>query len=288
MIDPQPPAPVFENGAHVKVRRLQGVFTVLSSRMVGKVLRYRLDAVPDTGCILTGTESFAEDMQPVPAPEPAPELSLAPDPPAPHSPPQELALASPDAAAPAAERSAAAAVCELAPGITLTREAGDDENFSLDPGSFGGDLDEYSPGAQDLDHSGDPEEPFRETSEREMRQIAVRKSLRYTPAVSIFYHNLKDILYSGKFKGLEGSDDRALDQLEENTPVGVVATRERNGSAVWIVCVESELRKARLEAFYPAERGEEGMAIEHAVMLALRQVPIRTNDLEILLLQLGK
>src|SRR5688572_11128373 len=122
MIDPQPPIPIFENGSYVKVRRLQGLYSVLSSRLVGKVYRYRLDAVPDTGCLLDGTEAFGEDMERMPAPQPAPELALMPDPEPANSAPQERADVAPDAAAPADERSASAAVCSPAPGITLSRE----------------------------------------------------------------------------------------------------------------------------------------------------------------------
>lgn len=269
----------FEVGDRVKVRKLQGEFKVTGLRRVGRIKpRYQMKLIPDTGGYLEETEAFSEDMQLVPVPEPAPELSLAPDPPAPHSAPQVLALADGSPAAPAAERSAADAISS--PG---------DTNFALDAGAFGGELDEYSPGAQ-VDHTHDPEGPGEEDGEWaegwKERSGLTRKKLRAAPADSIPYSKLKDIMYSGRFKGLDDADDEALNGLDKNTPVAVVATRERNGSAIWIIVVDGEDRRAILEAFYPVDAREESRAIEHAVMLALREVPIRTPDLEVLLLQL--
>lgn len=270
----------FEVGDRVKVRKLQGEFKVTGLRRVGRIKpRYQMKLIPDTGGYLEETEAFSEDMQLAPRPEPAPELALAPDPPAPDKPAQDQPDASPDAAAPAAERSAADAISS--PG---------DTNFALDAGAFGGELDEYSPGAQ-IDHTHDPEGPGEEDGpwadgwEKRSGQSPKRKKLR-PPTDSIFYHQLKDIMYSGRFAILDDADDEALNALDKNTPVGVAATRERNGSAVWIIVADGRLRKAMLEMFYPTEAHEESRAIEHAVMLALREVPIRTPDLEVLLLQL--
>lgn len=268
----------FEVGDRVRVRRLQGEYSVEGSRLVGQHRRYHMKLIPSTGGFLEETDAFSSDMQLVPAPQPAPELALAPDPEPANSAPQERTDGSPEPAAPAADDGAADAISS--PG---------DTNFALDAGAFGGELDEYSQGAQ-VDHTHDPEGPGEEDGEwaegwKERAGLKPKK-LRGSPIDSIPYHKLKDIMYSGRFKGLDDADDEALNELDKNTPVAVVATRERNGSAIWIIVVDGEDRRAMLEVFYPVDAREESRAIEHAVMLALREVPIRTPDLEVLLLQL--
>jgi hypothetical protein len=91
---------------------------------------------------------------------------------------------------------------------------------------------------------------------------------------------------------LEEYTSAELAQLEDGTPMGVVVTHETNGHAIWIITTEAddqgdELRRATMEIFYPEARGSSADAIEYAVLLALRQVPIRSHELEALLLSLS-
>lgn len=297
MIDPQPPNPIFADGSCVKVRRLQGEYRVLSSRLIGgKIRRYRLDAIPGTGCLLPGTEAFGEDMQRVPDPQAGPELSLAPDPPAANSAPQEHSDASPDPAAPAGERSASAAVCSPGPGITLNRdpdEPRDPREWTMPAGETNFSL---PAGDEEVDHTHDPElVEFREVfgQPKSPPVPSLVKELRYYPATAMSYRDLKNIIYSSHIRGMEKGP---YEELDNDTPVGVAVTRETNGAAVWVITVRDrgEVREAQLEIFYPSDRIQdhvmkascETMAIEYGVLLALRKIPIRRNDLEILLLQL--
>jgi hypothetical protein len=243
----------YENGTRVKVRRLSGVYEISNSWMIGKYRRYNLVAVPDTGAVLPVTEAYGDVLQLASKPEPAPELTLTPDT-EPQDPKATEALpvgqASPDA-------------------------------FVLDDGAFGGELDPYSPGAQQPLESEDIERREVYSGSGELQNP--RKLVRRFP-INPRYEELRGIIYNARFKGLEGE----LPELDPGTPVGVVVTRETNGSGIWIVTMGAGCagRYCQLEVFYPSAPGAEADALEYAVLLALRQVPIRSEDLETLLLSL--
>lgn len=256
-------------GRFMKVRKLSGTFQITDSWMVGgthhKRRRYRLYAVKGTGAILEMTESFVDDMIPLPLAATAEELTLVPDP---DSAPSTDALpASQEPAAPAehtepapdAEQPAADAICS-------SRPAPDG------PGSDG-------PGEEDgpwaegwAERSGELQNPFK----------PVRKFPRRPT-----YKELRGIVYNARFKGLEEKSEIDLSRLPDETPIAVAVTHETNGHAIWIITIESgQAHLANLEIFYPNARGSAADALEYAVLLALRQVPIRSEDLEILLLEL--
>lgn len=246
-------------GRKMKVRKLTGIYEIVDSRMTGRLRRYKLRAVPDTGAALAETEAYGDAMQPAPEPEPAPELSLAPDP-QPATAAQELRA--PDGAAapaPAAEHGTADAI--RSPD-------------ALDYGAFGGELDEYSVGARVQEERGELQNPL--------------KPVRNWPT-NPTYQDLKCIVYNARFKGLEKLTAREISELEDGTPVAVAVTHETNGHCIWVITSVrgDDLRRARLEVFYPHATGSSADAIEYAVLLALRQVPIRTEDLEIMLLELS-
>ncbi len=246
-------------GRKMKVRKLAGVYEIFDSRMVGKNRRYDLKAVPDTGAALHTTEAWGADMQP--APDPAPVARPATD-------AQELRA--PDgqpAPAPAAEHGTADAIRSPAERITLSADDG------LEPGVFGGELDEYSIGARYPAEPGELKNPY--------------KPVRKMPE-NPTYQDLRGIVYNARFKGMENWSSNQLAQLPDGTPIAVVVTHETNGHAIWIVTTEGDdVRRVRLEVFYPHATGSSADALEYAVLLALRQVPIRTEDLEILLLELS-
>jgi hypothetical protein len=251
-------------GRKMKVRKLVGVYEIVDSRMIGKKRRYTLKPVLGTGCALNETEAYGDAMQPAPEPEPAPVLSLAPATAA-----QEHAA--PDGQpvpAPAAERSTADAIRSPAERITLSADDG------LEPGAFGGELDEYSIGARFPNEPGELKNPFK----------PVRK-FPENPA----YRDLKCIVYNARFKGMEKWDTSQIEQLPDGTPIAVAVTHETNGHSIWIIVTDTtdDTQRARLEVFYPHAHGSSADAIEYAVLLALRQVPISTEDLEILLLELS-
>jgi hypothetical protein len=241
-------------GRRVKVRKLQGEYRVVDTRMVGKNRRYELGAIPGTGAALLTTEAWGTDMRAVPDPEPAPELSLAPDP-VPGTDAQEHA--SP------AEHTEPAPVAEPAAADAIRSPD------TYEPGTFGGELDPYSPGANQTEKPAELQNPF-----KPVRKWPQRPS----------YRELKGIVYNARFKGLEDYSSTQLATLQEGTPIAVIVTNETNGQAIWITVTESadEVRSCYLEQFYPEANGSRADAIEYAVLLALRQVPIRSRDLEAL------
>jgi hypothetical protein len=258
-------------GNFMRVRKLAGLYQINDSWLVGgarhKRRRYKLYPVKGTGAILDVTEAYGDDLQPAPSPAAPEELSLVPE-------PQELsgdvpgyssAMLAPDAehAAPDAIRS---------PERTFTPG----QAFGLDEGAFGGEPDPYSIGANLPDEPGELRFPY--------------KPVRKFPGLPT-YRELRGIVYNASFKGMEKINHK---QLENGTPVAVVVTHETNGHAIWVITIETpefnqdaeRERRARLEVFYPNAPGSSADAIEYAVLLALRQIPIRADDLEILLLQL--
>lgn len=244
----------------MKVRKLCGTYRVQDSRIVGtgkhKRRRYTLSSVEGSGALLSSTEAFADEMDPLPDAVPADELALMPEP----------ATAPQEHAAPAGHGTPAPVAEHAAPGAIFGQDG-------LDSGAFGGELDEYSIGARYPAEPGELKNPY--------------KPVRKFPE-NPQYSDLKCIVYNARFKGLEKLGTNQLAQLEDGTPIAVAVTHETNGHAIWVITTESmdEIRRARLEVFYPHAQGSSADAIEYAVLLALRQVPIRTEDLETLLLQL--
>lgn len=253
-------------GKFMRVRKLAGTYQINDSWMVGgarhKRRRYKLYPVKGTGAILDVTEAFADDMDPLPVAEPI-ELSLAPDPAA-----HDAHAAQPQ------EHDEPAGHAEPAPATARPVADAIRSADGLEPGAFGGELDEYSVGARYPDEPGELKNPY--------------KPIRKFPE-NPTYQDLKCIVYNARFKGLEKLGTNQLAQFEEGTPIAVAVTHETNGHAIWVITTEAadEIRRARLEVFYPHAQGSSADAIEYAVLLALRQVPIRTEDLEILLLELA-
>lgn len=291
-------------GRVMKVRRLAGKFRVIDSWLVGghhrRRRRYKLAAVEGTGAMLNVTESFAEDMEPAPG-EPANELTLVLDPDTGESAPVIRAAtaaqehASPDGQpvpAPAAEHAAPDAIrsrnaspgpgsgcmCGLSDFCAVHDAPPAASEVTLDAGSFGGELDPYSPGANRpdrLEEPGELQNPF-----KSVRKLPRRPS----------YSELRGIVYNARFKGLEDWSNREIEQLNDETPIAVAVTHETNGHAIWVITIDRsdiDIRRANLEIFYPNATGSSADAIEYAVLLALRQVPIRSDDLETLLLGLS-
>lgn len=255
-------------GRFMKVRKLTGTFQITDSWMVGgarhKRRRYRLHAVKGTGAILDLTEAYATDMDPLPHGATAEELTLAPDPA-----PCADALPAPQ------EPDASAGHTEPAPDAAQPAADAISGPDGLDYGAFGGELDEYSIGARYADEKpSELRNPF--------------KPIRNFPE-NPTYQDLKCIVYNARFKGMEKLGTNQLAQLADGTPIAVALTHETNGHAIWVITTEAgdEVRRAKLEVFYPHAHGSSADAIEYAVLLALRQVPIRSEDLEILLLELG-
>lgn len=265
-------------GRFMKVRRLAGTYQIIDSWVTGglkhKKRRYKLNRVQGTGAMLEVTEAFGEDMDPIPVPTPPEELTLESDPetdeaaPAirPATQPQERASPAGHAEpAPEAERAAADAI--RSPGKPAP------DGILMDAGAFGGELDEYSIGAR-FENPGELQNPF--------------KPIRMFPQ-SPKYQDLRGIVYNARFKGLENHTTTRLSLMSDGTPIGVIVTHETNGHAIWVVTTEKfseETRRCNLEQFYPKAVGSEADAIEYAVLLALRQVPIRTEELERLFLEL--
>ncbi len=272
-------------GRVMKVRRLAGNFRVIDSWLVGgshnRRRRYKLAAVEGTGAKVSITESFSEDMGPVADPQPT-ELTLVPE-----SFPSEAIPAGlhiPDATA-AQEHVAPSGHIE--PGSVAAQPVADAirspadaaaadiraMNRALEEGSFDEEFDDYSVGARVAEEPGELKNPF--------------QSVRKFPE-NPTYQDLKCIVYSSRFKGLEKLGTNQLARLEGGTPIAVAVTHETNGHAIWVITTEAadEVRRARLEVFYPHAQGSSADAVEYAVLLALRQIPIRTVDLEILLLSI--
>lgn len=253
----------------MKVRKLCGTYRVKDSRIVGtgkhRRRRYTLSSVEGSGALLSSTEAFADEMDPLPDAAPADELALMPEP---ATQPQEHA-------APAGHGTPAPEAEPAAPDAIRSRVFTPEQAFGIDaePGTFGGELDEYSIGARYPSEPGELKNPY--------------KPIRNFPE-NPTYQSLRGIVYNARFKGLEKFGTNQLAQLEDGTPIAVAVTHETNGHAIWVITTEAcdELRRARLEVFYPNATGSSADAIEYAVLLALRQVPIRTEDLETLLLQL--
>lgn len=278
-------------GRMMKVRKLAGTFKIFDSWIVGDRIRkrrYQLLAVEGSGALVKSTEAFADDMEPLPVAQTAETLTLMPDPEEPithdeHGPlykrdldadalrdgrlqriaqPQEPAApAGHTEPAPEAVRSAAGPV------------SGADPGYTLDAGAFGGELDPYSIGANLADEPGELRNPMK----------AIRKMPRRPT-----YRELRGITYNARFKGFEDLSEVQLSKLGDETPIAVVVTHETNGHGIWIITMDSgQPLYANLEIFYPNAKGSSADATEYAVLLALRQVPIRTEDLEILLLELS-
>jgi hypothetical protein len=273
-------------GRFMRVRKLSGTYQINDSWLVGgarhKRRRYKLYPVKGSGAILDVTEAFADDMDPLPEAKP---LELVPDEqPITHDAHGPLYKRDLDAdalrdgrlqriAAPQ-EPDAPAGHAEPAPVAAQPVADAIRSPDGLEPGAFGGELDEYSVGARYPEEPGELKNPY--------------KPIRKHPE-NPTYQDLKCIVYNARFKGLEKLGTNQLAQLEEGTPIAVAVTHETNGHAIWVITTEAadEIRRARLEVFYPHAQGSSADAIEYAVLLALRQVPIRTEDLEILLLELA-
>lgn len=263
-------------GSFMKVRQLGGVYQINDSWMVGgthhRRRRYKLYPVKGTGAILDVTEAYGDDLKPVPREAPE-ELSLVPDP--------DTGDTIRAATAPQ-EHVTAIGTDDVNPGAYDAPEAehaAPDAIFGqdgLDAGAFGGELDPYSVGARRAEEPGELRFPYR--------------PVRKFPGLPT-YRELRGIVYNATFKGMEETNPN---QLKNGTPIAVAVTHETNGHAVWVITVESPKynpdaereRLARLEVFYPSAPGSSADAIEYAVLLALRQIPIRSDDLEILLQQL--
>lgn len=260
------PENMFAIGRTMRVRKLSGLYQIVDSRMIGKNRRYKLRAVPDTGAALPETEAYGDVLQPMPDPAPAPELSLMPDP-------------------------APSGVCICEPGYadTACPQHGDRE-LSQEHASPDGQP-EPAPVAEraapDAIRSPDGFDTYPPGANRPELQNPFKPIRRFP--VKMAYADLKDIVYNARFKGLEDQSSRQLSELPDGTPVAVAVTKELNGNAIWVITTDSrdEIRQAHLEVFYPKAIGSSADALEYAVLLALRQVPIRTEDLEILLLELG-
>lgn len=258
-------------GRFMKVRKLAGTFQVSDSWVIGgtkyKRRRYRLHAVKGTGALVRITEAFADDMDPLPVAATAEELILVSDPDTGESSPVIRAATAPqgtDDVNPGAYDAPEAAQ----PPADVIRSP---EPEPLDYGAFGCELDPYSVGANLPDNPGELRNPFK----------PVRKFPRRPT-----YRQLRGIVYSARFKGLEDLNEIELSRLPNETPVAVAVTHETNGHAIWIISMDSgQAHTANLEIFYPEAKGSTADAIEYAVLLALRQVPIRSEDLEILLLE---
>lgn len=287
----------YEIGRFMRVRKLVGTYQITDSWMVGgakhQVRRYRLTPVKGTGALLLVTEAYADDMDPIPT---AQTINLIPDEPlielgrdeqGPIYKPDldadalrdgyirrmQLAQEQPQPVpAPDAEPGAADAI--RSPAGTFTHDAG----------TFGGEPDEYSPGAQDDEAFGSSVGTQEMGIEKLQSPFKPVRKFPQRPS----YQDLKAIVYNARFKGLEELDWNKQVSLPAETPVAVVVTHETNGHAIWVITTGStnEDRVAYLEQFYPKATGSEAAAIEYAVLLALRQIPIRSEDLEILLLQL--
>lgn len=258
----------------MRVRKLAGLYQINDSWLVGgtyhKRRRYKLYPVKGTGAILDVTEAYGDDLQPAPSPAAPEELTLVTDPDTGDTAPIIRAATAPQ------EHASPAGHAELAPDAEHAAPGAIFGQGGLDAGAFGGELDEYSVGARRAEEPGELRFPY--------------KPVRKFPGFPT-YQELRGIVYNSNFKGMEEVNQR---QLENGTPIAVAVTHETNGHAVWVITAESPKynpdaereRLARLEVFYPHAPGSSADAIEYAVLLALRQIPIRADDLEILLLQL--
>lgn len=260
-------------GRFMKVRKLSGTFQINDSWITGgthhKRRRYKLYAVKGTGAILEVTEAFADDMEPLPVAQPV-ELSLAPDPFPSDAIPAGLHI--PDATAPQ-EHEAPAGHTEPAPHSAQPVADAIRSPDALDYGAYGGELDEYSVGARVQGERGELQNPL--------------KPVRNWPT-NPTYQDLRGIVYNARFKGLEKLSSSEIDRMDPGTPIAVAVSHETNGHAIWIIITEGDdLRRCRLEVFYPNATGSSADALEYAVLLALRQVPVRSDDLEMILLELS-
>lgn len=278
-------------GRFMRVRKLSGTFQITDSWITGgthhKRRRYKLHAVKGTGAILDVTEAFADDMELLPTSPTAETLTLVPDPEEPITHDEHGPLYKRDLDADALrdgrlqriarpqEHAAPAGHTEPAPEAAQPVADAIRSPEALDYGAYGGELDEYSPGANRADEKpGELRNPF-----KPVRKFPQRPT----------YKDLRGIVYNACFKDLEDWSENSYCQLPLGTPLAVVVTHETNGHAIWILTLADRagVRYANLEIFYPNAPGSAADAIEYAVLLALRQVPIRTEDLEILLLELS-
>lgn len=273
--------PKYKHGESVFVRHLREIYQVESidwSRGALGAHRYHLSRVKDNRGALGSerkefTTAYAADLSSVPAAAPAPELSLAPDP--------QPAAAVQDAAQPGPATGAAADAEHGAADAISDPDAGYSPSYGVTRGD--------GPVSKEMDHTDDPEERIAREIGLDGR-LCAKRQVRYAPSVSMPYRQLKQIIYSGSFPEMEGRLNSDLDGV---TPVGVVVTKESNGAAVWVIlCDGDQIKNARQEVFYPTENEPsevraENAAIEYGVLLALRKIPITTNDLEIVLLGLS-
>lgn len=277
------PENMFAIGRLMRVRKLTGIYKITDSwMMLGKKRRYQLEAVPGSGATLRETEAFGADLHIVPDPEPTPELSIAPDPGSATAPQEHASPAGHPEPAPGAEHAVADVI--RSPADATEADVIRGMNAALDAGAFGGELDEYSVGANLEDVV--PGSQYRyENADKLQNPLKPIRSYPENPT----YRDLKCIVYNARFKGLEKLTMKQLDELPEKTPIAVAVTHETNGHAIWVVITDGaeKMHRARLEVFYPHAPGSAADAIEYAVLLALRQVPIRSEDLEILLLELN-
>lgn len=258
----------------MRVRRLSGIYEIIDSRMLGKLRRYDLRAVPGTGAVTLATEAWGSDMQPVPCtcsgellnaacPVHGPAVIAAQK----HAHPAGASAPAPDVAQPVAGTVRSP---QASPGADSDPSYGE----SLDEGAFGGELDPYSPGANSPDAL--PEEP----GELKAPYKPVRRFPQRTQ-----YEDLGGVVYNARLKGFENHTTRGLSELAPNTPIAIVVTQEANGHAIWIILSDPDGEfEAALETYYPDQPGSVADSFEYAVLLALRQIPIRTEDLEITLM----
>lgn len=138
--------------------------------------------------------------------------------------------------------------------------------------THGAELDEYSDGARTPEPGpGELQNPLHK--------------LRQHPSTQLEYSDLRNVIYQGWFKKTTGFSEQDINDLPDGTPIAVAVTEEANGCAVWVI-VSNHGKLARLEVFYPKATGCKSGAIEHGVLLALGEIPIFTDELETILLQL--
>jgi hypothetical protein len=263
-------------GSFMRVRKLAGIYQIRDSWTVGgrkhHRRRYALSAVKGTGALLATTDAFADDMEPLPVGATAEEITLVSDPDSGESAPVIRAATAPQ------KPEAPAGHPEPAPEPEQpVTDAIRSRNATPGPGS--GCMCGISTfcSVHDAPPAAD-EEPS------ELRDPF--KPIRKLPK-NPTYQELRGIVYNARFKGFESWGKNQLDRLKPGTPIAVAVTHETNGHAIWVILSEwaDGVSRAMLEVFYPTAQGSSADAIEYAVLLALRQVPIRSNELEILFLE---
>jgi hypothetical protein len=131
-------------------------------------------------------------------------------------------------------------------------------------------MDEYAPGMR-AEPEPEPELPQNVLSFGR----TARTGRRTHPSTT---YELTSVIYRARFKGFE--DARTCD-LPDGTPTCVSVTEELNGFAVWIAVIDGEIARNHPEEYYPKANGAREGALEHAVLLAMRQIKPYNTDIEI-------